>query len=273
MSRRSLKSVCHRMEKRKKISLKLTLLILVVVSKEAQQSIFEPFLQGDRSITRKFGGTGLGLYIVRSLIAKMGGNMKITSQKEIGTHFQIVIPVKSVKRIHGRKKLHTSASIPFSCNGFDLDNALGDRVGKNIQQYLNKVLIVDDDIFNQNLLKEYFRKFNIECDTGGNGAEGLEKYQKGWEKYSFITMDIQMPGMDGITACKKIREFEKENNLKRIPIVIVTGNCSEDERRICLDNDEIEASYFFRKPFRLSDCKLCIEKILADVKQGRDFDD
>jgi len=68
-----------------------------------------------------------------------------------------------------------------------------------------------------------------------------------------------MPVMDGITACKEIRKDERAVGKKQIPIALITANCSEDEQKECLDSREIQASYFFRKPFRLADCKLCVE--------------
>jgi len=92
------------------------------------------------------------------------------------------------------------------------------------------------------------------CD---NGLQGYELYQsKPFGYFSFITMDLQMPIMDGITACKMIRKYEKSVKITNpIPIVIVTGNVSEVERNICMNPvGQVNASFFFRKPLTFADC-------------------
>jgi len=234
------------------------------ISDEAQKTIFQPFVQGDRSVTRKYGGTGLGLYIAKSLVTKMGGNMKISSLKDVGTRFQIVLPVKSIKGVNGAKNEDNNQRIselqPHSPTTLKSVVVIKDspREDTHAPKQSRRVLIVDDDSFNRNLLKEYFKQLNFQYDEATNGLEGLQMYQRNVQRYSFITMDIQMPLMDGITACQKIREYEKEIGKSKIPIIIITGNCSENEQRTCL---KIESSYFFRKPFRLADCKLCIDRM------------
>jgi len=242
------------------------------MSEEVQQKIFEPFVQGDRSVTRKYGGTGLGLYIVKCLVNKMGGSIKINSLKEVGTHFQIILPAKSVKKeVQTFKERDTSlvANTKLTRTVSERITPQGNTFSREFsssQQLITsvrRVLIIDDDVFNQNLLREYFKKLNFESDVANNGLEGLQIYKNNPQKYKFMTMDIQMPFMDGITASRQIRAFEAEVGKSRIPIIIITGNCSEAERRECLENKEIGANYFFRKPFGLSDCKLCVEKIVA----------
>jgi len=229
------------------------------ISEEAQKQLFKPFVQGDRSVTRKFGGTGLGLYIVKKLLAKMDGTIKLDSSKDSGTHIEVTIPVRYAKKPSD----DTSITIMASSQSLNATESMSSMNSIPVEKSPTKwVLIVDDDPFNQTLLKQYFKKFNFSFDVASNGLEGYQMYKGNMGKYSLITMDIQMPVMDGITACKKIRQYETEKGKEKVPIAIITANCSEDERTACLDSKEIEASYFFRKPFRLADCKLCVERVI-----------
>jgi len=222
------------------------------ISPSALEKIFQPFTQADSSITRRFGGTGLGLYISKQLVQKMGGQMYAYSEENCGTNFCILIPSKSA----------TAQEIDEVCAREA--NACDRRIDTI------RALIVDDIPLNQTFMSQYMRKLNIEADIANNGAEAVEKFrEKGFGYYSCIFMDIQMPVMDGMTASKKIRESEARHDVtERIPIIMVTGNCTEMEKNYCLDPEgEIKASYFFRKPFVFEECKSCVKSILAS--QGR----
>jgi len=93
----------------------------------------------------------------------------------------------------------------------------------------------------------------------------LSQIQKAF--FSFITMDIQMPEMDGITCSKLIRKHEQSNHYsKAVPIIIVTGNYSEEERKECLDPERgIQASYIYKKPLSFTDCQLFVGSISSQT--------
>jgi len=219
------------------------------ISEEAQKNLFEPFRQGDRSVTRKFGGTGLGLYITQQLISKMEGKIHVYSEENIGTNFCVLIPAQTVTPQEVLEKLHEE--------GADLQ-----------QQDLLKecrALVVDDGVSNQHIICSFLKKLNIHADTANNGKEGVELFMsKGYDYYTFITMDLQMPVMDGLTACKKIREYEKSAGFQtNIPIIIVTGNCTDQEKTDCLKEDgDIQANYFYRKPWTFEECKNATQFII-----------
>jgi len=213
--------------------------------------LFQPFSQADSSVTRRFGGTGLGLYITKQLIQKMEGEIHVYSEENAGTNFCVLIPAKS----------STAQEV--------IDSSEDEEVGNNVV----KALVVDDLPLNQTLMSQYMRKLNIEADVANNGAEAVEKFkEKGFGYYSCIFMDIQMPVMDGMTASQKIRKYEMKKNVgveNRIPIVMVTGNCTEMEKNHCLNPEgNIKASYFFRKPFVFEECKLCVKNILSGGVRG-----
>jgi len=214
------------------------------INSSALDKLFQPFTQADSSITRRFGGTGLGLYITKQLIQKMEGEMYAYSEEHHGTNFCILIPTQSAN------------------SGLIEDD---DILHRGNHQGSLKALVVDDIPLNQTLMTQYLKRMNIQAEIANNGEEAVMKFkEKGYGYYSFISMDIQMPVMDGLTASKRIRQHEASRGFeKNIPIMMVTGNCTEMEKNYCLNpKGEIRASYFFRKPFVFEECKACVKNLL-----------
>ena len=248
------------------------------ISEEIQRDIFSPFVQGDATVTRKYGGTGLGLYIVKKLIEKMEGTISMDSTLNEGTHFKIKIPATMLSSqgairiqtdhqsdgdIHSGRSLRKKSSTISLFKKLPPSSPTKFFTELNCSKVAKKALIVDDIEFNRTIMKTYFQSLDFEVDFACNGLKALQMYQDNPEKYSLITMDIQMPIMDGVTACKYIRSYEKRIGKKKVPIIVVTGNCSGDEKKECLNNSEVDADYFFRKPFGLNDCRLCVQRILS----------
>jgi signal transduction histidine kinase/ActR/RegA family two-component response regulator len=238
----------------------------------AQKRIFDSFVQGDRTITRSHGGIGVGLYIAKSLVKAMNGEITLESKLGKGTHIKILIPVTVFSQAEvfpSEEQLQQEITTrKRKSSGIPSIVRLPPSSPKKFLSLLNfpsptkTVLIVDDNQFNQKIMESYFKTLQIDAEFACNGLQGLQMYQDNPDKYFLITMDIQMPVMDGITACKYIRSFEKRQSRKKIPLIIVSGNCNESEMKECLESKEIMADYFFRKPFGLEDCKMCVQKIL-----------
>jgi len=235
------------------------------IAPEIQDKLFKPFVQADASITRKYGGTGLGLYIVKQLIEKMNGNITLQSKPGFGTKFKFKIPLSTVSE-------EVAKSLAGEAGG---KSSLKSRTIAMRKQAPARALIVDDSAYNQEILKSFCKNLSVQTETADNGLEALEKVQSHpLNYYSFITMDLQMPIMDGITATKKIRQHEKkvggeEGQKKEIPIIVVTGNCSLSEQEECINPaGEARATYFFRKPFQFADCKQCVDNILNQNHKG-----
>ena len=126
-----------------------------------------------------------------------------------------------------------------------------------------KVLIVDDVEFNLVLLTRYLENLGIKnIDLAKNGKQAMEMYTRAYEQhkpYDIITMDIEMPVMDGKTATGEIRKFEYSHDGPRSKIIMVSGNCGESEIKSCLDkNGNIKANHFLKKPVSLDDLKECL---------------
>ena len=226
------------------------------INSEAQKKLFEPFEQEDGSVTRKYGGTGLGLFIIKKLVNKMGGIVKLYSKKLFGSNFIVAFPSKKSSEKHNEHQFVKEIS-----NKEDFHN------GK-------KVLIVDDNPFNLKLINDYCEKMNFTTILCLNGNEAYLKFTEhpiGF--FSLVTLDIQMPELDGISTAKLIRNYEKStlrDNKNYIPIIFISGNSQELERKECLDpNGPIRADFFFRKPIKFGDFQNTVNKILKKGKPRR----
>ena len=166
-----------------------------------QKIIFESFTQEDSSLGRKYGGTGLGLSISQKLVSLMGGELKLTSQENVGTKVSFIL---------GFPINQEPTSLPE--NSTVSDSVL---IGK-------KILLVEDNTMNQFFAQKLLEGWGIKVDIANNGKEGVEMF--GRKHYDCILMDIQMPEMDGIQATKIIRQ---EN--KYIPIIALTALSVEEE--------------------------------------------
>jgi len=222
------------------------------ISPEAFNKLFDSFAQGDSSITRKFGGAGLGLYITKQIVDKMGGEIHAYSQEGGGSTFVVLIPAQTAKKED--VPLSTSDDILFETN-------------QSLIEHPPRALVVDDYSMNQLVLSAYLGKLNIPSDVANNGAEALKMFKsKPNGYYSFITMDLQMPVMDGITASQEIRKYEAAiKSQTNVPIIVITGNCSDNEKMKCLDPEGgVRAWNFYRKPFSLEECKQAVQSILEN---------
>ncbi len=172
--------------------------------------IFERFQQAEDSVTRKYGGTGLGLSIVFDLVRLQNGSIKLDSEPGVGTAFHIMIPYKI-------------------CDQQTNEKAGSDTVLMNEQSFekLN-VLVVEDNLINQSLLKHIFNNWGLRFDIANNGKEAINLLAK--HTYNLVLMDIQMPEMDGYTATQQIRNVLQLN----IPIIAMTAHALEGERKKCL---------------------------------------
>jgi len=225
------------------------------ISEEFSVQMWDAFRQNDTLINRKTGGMGLGLHIVKELTKLMKGEVKCYSTKDIGSNFMCVLPVPVLeigKAQYNSDITHLSSS-------------------ETVIEWQPNVLIVEDQISNQFVLKSYFEKLGINPTLASNGQEGYDIYISRKEGFfSFMTLDLQMPEVDGITCAKMIRKYETDNKIESpIPIVVVTGNISEEEKAECLDpTGFIRATCFYQKPFRYQDCKSFVE-IIVNGKMTR----
>lgn len=195
------------------------------ISKEKLHSIYESFSQSTIDNKRKFGGLGLGLFIVKNLVDLKGGTIKIDSLENVGTHCKIVVDYNIAVVEKATPKVE--------------ENQIFDLGGK-------KILVVEDNAINQMVIKMIVKKWlNTEVKYANHGQEGIEMLQK--ESFDLILMDLQMPVMDGYEATIAIRAGEAGEKYKDIPIVAVTADVMETTK---MRVKEIGMNHYLSKPVK-----------------------
>ncbi len=201
------------------------------ISEENQKKLFHAFTQADASTTRKFGGTGLGLAIVQNLVSLMGSEVKVVSEVGKGSAFWFDIVLKRFTDM--------PESLQKKEDNYDFENI-------NFSKY--KILVAEDNSFNQKLLSNFLDSFKCEYKMVENGEELLEEWVK--EHWDIILMDCQMPVMDGYEATKLLRSEEVIKGIPMefgIPIIALTANVMEKDREKCL---EAGMNDYLAKPFK-----------------------
>jgi PAS domain S-box-containing protein len=198
-------------------------------------SIFERFTQAESSTTRKFGGTGLGLNIVKQLVELQNGQINVKSQFGHGSEFYFSLDLEKVEN----KEFEIINEIKKQ------ENSLGNL----------SVLLCEDNLLNQHLAKKVMEKFGFELDIANNGKEGVDRLLL--KDYDLILMDLQMPVMDGYQTTVYIRQILKRD----IPIIAMTAHSLVGEQQKCF---EIGMNAYVAKPFKQSEL---LDKIYSIIKK------
>ena len=183
---------------------------------DKQQLIFESFTQADSLTTRKYGGTGLGLTICQKLLTIMRGHIWLTSQPGEGSTFFFTIPFSQA--IAPRPEINTNSELqPARC---DMLPAA-------------RILLVDDNKDNCNLIHLYLRNTPFTLKIAANGQEAVKAFCA--KPFDLILMDIEMPIMDGYEATQKIRQWEQKHKRAPVPIIALTAHAFIRFKKKCLD--------------------------------------
>lgn len=208
-------------------------------------AIFQPFVQADSSITRRFGGTGLGLTISKQFAEALGGGISVTSKEGVGSRFIASLnpgDLTGVKWLNPAQLLEEQQQLVITED----------------QQWQfdgQPVLVVDDGDENRNLLEVVLGDAGLTIDTAENGQEACERVEAG--NYQMILMDVQMPVMDGYTAVKLMRDRGVE-----LPIIALTAHAMKGAEEKCL-----KAGYsgYMTKPIKIDR----LFQLVADTLGGR----
>ncbi len=199
------------------------------MSSEQLGRLFRPFTQADESITRKFGGTGLGLTISARLAKLLGGDITVTTALGVGSTFTLKIdggPSSGVEVIANL----TESMLPRSVGGEVMTNL-------NIR---GRVLVVDDGHDNQRLLRMLLTDAGADVTSAENGKIALDMADL--QSYDLILMDMQMPVMDGYAATTELRRWGLT-----VPIIALTANAMLEDRERCM---KCGCSYYLSKPVK-----------------------
>lgn len=184
----------------------------VGIPQEKLNTIFESFSQADASVTRKYGGTGLGLTIVKQLVELQKGSISVRSREHEGSTFTVRIP-------------------------YTIGKADETTAPKNARAALKKanaaklfVLLVEDNDINRLYAKSVLKNWNCYTETAENGLVAIEKIKN--QEYDVVLMDIQMPVMDGYETTRAIRMMETP--ARNVPIVALTANATKADVEKCI---------------------------------------
>jgi two-component system, sensor histidine kinase len=217
-------------------------------------SVFLKFHQVDNTSTRKHEGTGLGLSICKMLIEKMGGTVGVESEIGKGSTFwfKVALPVAlEPEAVVDAQSRMEGAATPDSTDAC------------NLHQWA-RILLVEDNVVNQEVAKEYFWEIGCEVSVANNGLEAVA--MTGAEAFDIVFMDCLMPEMDGFQATLAIRERERAGGLPAIPIIALTANAFASDREKCL---AAGMSDYLSKPFTAEDIRGQLEKWLPSRAPAR----
>ena len=175
------------------------------------ESIFASFVQGDESIAQRFGGSGLGLHIVRQLVTAMGGAIEVRSEVGRGSDFEVTLRLPAAD-------LSTSSEAPQPIAAKHAPTSGIVRIGTRQV----RVLLVDDSPESRALVTEYLRGSDIMLDFAPDGARALTQLDA--IRYDVVLMDLHLPGMDGFATTIALRKMERERALRPVPVVALSAD-------------------------------------------------
>jgi signal transduction histidine kinase/FixJ family two-component response regulator len=178
---------------------------------QTADALFQDFAQADGSVTRRFGGSGLGLSLSRKLTELMSGQLTATSAPGRGSSFRVAVPTAWT----------AAATLQPVATSREPVNAAASGQDRRDSQRL-RVLLVDDHPTNRQVVQLILETIDAEVTAVGDGAQAVDAFKL--SAYDIVLMDLQMPVMDGLTAMRLIRAWEIEQHMPRTAMMALTAN-------------------------------------------------
>ena len=204
------------------------------ISPERLEQMFDAFQQADTSISRRYGGTGLGLPIARTLAERMGGTLRAQSQEGQGSVFTLEVP------------------LPFSRQPRQV---LLEQPQDAVQGQGQEVLLVEDNPVNQTVIEAMLRSLGYQVQLVADGAQAVHRASQ--QDFAGILMDCRLPIMDGYEATRQIRRLPGGAT---VPIIALTANALQGDRETCL---EAGMNDYLAKPFKRADLQRVLQRWLG----------
>jgi len=203
------------------------------VPEAARERLFKSFTQADGATSRRYGGTGLGLTICKSLVKLMGGSIGVRDNDGDGSAFWFEVPLGIAETaVIERKTTAASAAAPVAPIEAPAPGVLETEHEVSLAVAEGpRILLAEDNPINQEVVRGFLKLQGWACDIAANGLEAVEAVQA--KPYDVILMDIQMPGMDGLEATRRIRAMNAP--LSDTPIIALTANAMRGDEKRCLE--------------------------------------
>jgi CheY-like chemotaxis protein/two-component sensor histidine kinase len=231
------------------------------IAQKDMRRLFQPFMQLDATLSRKYEGAGLGLSLVYRLVEMHGGSISVESEEGKGSRFTVSLPWNKIDKSKFRIPHFDSAQDkPVQPEERRISNPHSPHLAnRNAQSESLKILIADDNEATLRTFSEYFVTKNHHVMIAYNGWEAFAHTRE--YHPDIIVIDIQMPEMDGIEA---IRHIRADKHGKDIPIIALTALAMPGDRERCL---EAGADVYLSKPVNLKTLRKTIEDLLKDCEK------
>jgi PAS domain S-box-containing protein len=240
------------------------------IKEEHLENIFDSFAQAEGSISREYGGTGLGLTITKKLIELHGGDIQVQSQYGKGTEFIFTLPVAETQQKIDQPEEKSSIIREIKRNVVQSEEYMEEEVGTSVIQEegdLETILIVDDEPVNLQVLKNQLSLKNFRVIQAGNGLEGLKKLKEHPE-IDLVLLDVMMPKMSGYEVCRNIR---KEYSIYDLPVILLTA---KNHTTDIVTGLKLGANDYLAKPFNKDELLARVQTLLTlrkSVQENRKY--
>ncbi|MEE9098579.1 ATP-binding protein [Pseudomonas nitroreducens] len=204
------------------------------ISRERLEHMFDAFQQADSSTSRRYGGTGLGLTIARTLAERMGGTLRASSEEGCGSTFTLEIPLPFRERQAASEE---------------------DEAGSDLLAAGQSVLLVEDNPVNQTVIEAMLRSLGYRVTLVGDGVQAVRTSERG--EFAVILMDCRLPVLNGYEATRQIRS---RPGGEQVPIIALTANALQGDRETCL---EAGMNDYLAKPFKRAELQRILQRWVA----------